>query len=137
MQMNLNHTSGMQFITEVRGHKLTIDVPETYKGEDTGPTPPELLVAALGSCVGMYALMYLRSHNLPTEGLKVDVHWSEEPSPARIGRIEANLVLPEGISPEHAQKALKAAEACKIHQTLHYKPEVCVSIAERPELCLP
>lgn len=136
MKMTVNHTSGMQFVAETRGHKMIIDVPPSYQGEDTGPTPPELLVASLGSCVGIYALMYLKAQNLPTEGLQVNIEWEEEKSPARIATMTANIILPTGISPEQAQMTLKAAEGCKVHNTLHYKPEVCVSIAEQPEVCL-
>ncbi len=137
MEMTVNYTGGMQFVAEVRGHAVTIDLPPAQKGRDTGPTPPELFIASLGSCIGVYVVGYLRAQELPCEGIRVDVTWEDEKSPARIGRITADIHLPDGISPEQAQMALKAAELCKIHNTLHQKPEVCISIAEQTEICEP
>ncbi len=136
MEMDITHTTGMQFLAKTRDHEITIDLPESYKGKDTGPTPPELFIAGFGSCVGVYALMYLKAQGLPTEGLKVTMNWEEVEGGRRIGKITADLDLPEGISPEQARMTLKAAEACKIHNTLAQKPEICVSIAEKPEICL-
>ncbi|MEN6372583.1 MAG: OsmC family protein [Armatimonadota bacterium] len=137
MDMTLNYTGGMQFIAKTGNHEITIDLPPTYNGQDTGPAPGDLFAAALGSCVGMYTLMYLKGQSLPTEGLRIDVDWEEKSSPARIDSLHVNISLPDGITPEQARKALKFAEACKIHNTLIHKPEVCVSIAEKPEACLP
>ncbi len=136
MEMNITHTNGMQFVAETRQHKFQIDVPPLYKGEDTGPTPPELLAAAFGSCIGMYALMYMNAQNLPTQGLKIKVNWEEVENGKRIGKLTADLHLPEGVTPEQAEKVLKAAESCKIHHTLATAPEMCVSIANEPTTCL-
>lgn len=137
MEMKICHTDGMQLVAEIRNHKLTIDVPPKFNGKDTGPTPPELFVASLASCTGMYALMYLNMNGLPTEGLRVDVSWEDVESPSRIGKVHSSIVLPDGITSEQAQMVLKFAEQCKVRNTLMNTPEICVSIAERPEVCLP
>jgi len=130
MEMGVTYTGGMQFVAEVRGHKVTIDLPPSQKGTDAGPTPPELFIASLGSCIGVYVVGYLQAQRLPCDGVSVRMSWEEGKSPARIARISAEIKLPEGATPEHARMALKAAEMCKIHNTLKQKPEVRVSIAE-------
>ena len=137
MNMTIAYTGGMQFVAETRGHRITIDLPPGQKGEDSGPTPPELFIASLGSCIGVYVVDYLTSRGLPRDGVRVEMTWEDEKSPARIGTVTANIELPDGIGPEHTRMALKAAQACKIHNTLHHKPEVCVTIANQPEVCLP
>lgn len=137
MNMNIDYTGGMQFIAETRGHKITVDLPPSYNGEDTGPTPPELFVASLGSCIGVYTILYLKKEELPTEGVRVEMSWEDAHGPSRIGKVTADIHLPEGISAEHAQKALQTAAQCKVHNTLRHTPEICVNIANRPEICLP
>lgn len=42
-------TSGLAQAVETRSHRLTADEPLEAGGADTGPTPYELLVAALGT----------------------------------------------------------------------------------------
>ena len=41
--------SGIAQIVELRSHRLVADEPAEFGGTDTGPTPYELLVAALGT----------------------------------------------------------------------------------------
>ena len=41
---------GLQSKAKVRDHNLTIDEPTTFGGKDEGPSPVELILAALGSC---------------------------------------------------------------------------------------
>ena len=41
----------MLFETQIRNHRVQIDVPPSMGDQDRGPTPPEFFVASLGSCV--------------------------------------------------------------------------------------
>ena len=60
--MSVRHLGGDRFAVSVRGHELLVDQPVDAGGEDTAPTPTELLVAALACCVAFYARRYLRRH---------------------------------------------------------------------------
>jgi putative redox protein len=53
--------NGVQLEAEARGHRLLSDQPLSNGGDDAGMTPPELMLASLGTCAGYYALQYLRS----------------------------------------------------------------------------
>ena len=48
--VHVEHQGGDRFGIEVRGNTLTVDQPADAGGEDTAPTPTELLVASLASC---------------------------------------------------------------------------------------
>src|SRR2546426_4194039 len=45
-----------------------------------GHDAPELLLASLGTCAGYYALQYLRTRLLPTDGLTVQISAEKETS---------------------------------------------------------
>ena len=71
MEVRVEHLGGMQFEIKARHHRISSDQPVDNGGFDEGMTPPELLLASLGSCAGFYAAQYLKKHHVATEGMIV------------------------------------------------------------------
>ena len=71
MEFSVEDRGGVQFEIEARQHTIACDQQPENGGYHEGMTPPELLLASLGSCVGFYAAMYLKKHKLSTEGTRV------------------------------------------------------------------
>jgi uncharacterized OsmC-like protein len=67
MEITVNHLGDVQFEIKARQHTIVSDQPPENGGYDEGMTPPELMLASLGSCAGFYAAAYLKKHNLATE----------------------------------------------------------------------
>ena len=53
----------MQFNALVNGHSVIMDAPERAGGEDNGPIPKPLILAALSGCTGMDIVALLRKSN--------------------------------------------------------------------------
>jgi len=64
-------------------------------------TPPELLLASLGSCIGFYAVMYLKKHKLSSEGTRVHVSAETAKAPARMEDFRVTLEVPAEFSDDH------------------------------------
>lgn len=94
MEITLQHTGGAQFIAEARQHRLTVDQPAEDGATDHGMTPSELLLAALGSCVGQFVVQYLRLRELPTDGLLVRAHAKTSARPLRLSDFRVEVVAP-------------------------------------------
>ena len=60
MEVIVEHLGAVQFEIKARGHIIVTDQPRENGGFDEGMTPPELLLASLGSCAAFYAAQYLR-----------------------------------------------------------------------------
>src|SRR2546429_1939037 len=68
-------------------------------------TPPEMLLASLGSCAGFYAAQYLRNHKLATEGTVVRVAADKAKGPARLDNFRIALEIPRDLrSEEHTSE---------------------------------
>ena len=62
---------GFRSEVALRQFNLTVDEPETLGGTDRGPTPVELLLAALGSCQEITYRLYADALGIPLTGVSV------------------------------------------------------------------
>ena len=101
----------------VREHRVVADEPETIGGRDTGPSPEELLAAALASCTAITMEMYAERKGWDITGTEVDCDYQ----PAERGRptrFELILRLPEALTEEQVERLTVIAAKCPVHRTL-------------------
>jgi putative redox protein len=110
-------------------HTLTVDEPVEAGGQDEGPSPQELLAAALASCTAVTMEMYAQRKGWDTAGLEVDVEYT----PAERGcptRFDLVLKMPAHLDEEQIDKLRVIAAKCPVHRTLEGE----VMFEERVEL---
>lgn len=122
LPVEVRRVEGDHYATVVRGHRIDTDQPLGGPGTDRGPTPVELFVASLASCVAHYAGRYLDRHHLPGDELRVGARFTKAPG-ARISAVALRLTVPP-LPPERAAGLLAVARHCTIHNTLSAPPEV-------------
>jgi uncharacterized OsmC-like protein len=132
MDINISYLGGVQFEAETRGHKLYCDQPAENHGFDEGMTPPELLLAAVGTCAGYYAAEYLNRHKLPAAALRVRVSAEKATNPARLARFAIVVETPGVEDPEQLEGVKRAVDKCLIKNTLLNTPEIAVTVAAGP-----
>ncbi|MDH6574691.1 OsmC family protein [Kitasatospora sp. MAP5-34] len=112
----------------VRGHVLSVDQPLPDGGTDTAPTPVELFVASMASCVAHYAGRYLDRHQVTRDGLRVGADYSMAiDRPARVGAVTVRLTVP-GLPPERIQALRAVVSHCTVENTLDSPPDVTVTL---------
>lgn len=128
MEVLVEHLGDVQFEIKAGQHKIYSDQPLENGGHDEGMTPPDLLLASLGSCAGYYAAMYLRKHKLATEGTVVRVHADKLKNPARMDNFRIDIDVPVGLSEAHKVGVGEAVHHCLIHNTLLHPPQMSVEV---------
>jgi putative redox protein len=63
----------MAFESEINGYKLIIDAKEEVGGQDRGPRPKPLMLAALGGCTSMDVISILKKMRVELKSLNVIV----------------------------------------------------------------
>jgi putative redox protein len=127
--LTVAHRGGDRFRIRVRGHEIDVDQPVGDGGEDTAPTPTELFVAALASCVAFYARRYLTRHGLPADGLEVTAGYETGTRPARVVAVRIEVTPPAGLPPQRQDALLAVASHCTVHNTLTTPPAVDIRLA--------
>jgi uncharacterized OsmC-like protein len=124
MEVVIEHLGALQFEIKARGHSIVSDQPRESGGFDEGMTPPELLLASLGSCAAYYAADYLRRHKLAVEGTRVRIVAEKEKNPARVDNFRVEVDVPVELSEPHQQGVEDAVHRCLIHNTLLHPPKI-------------
>lgn len=68
----------LQHVIEIGPHRLLTDEGPQYGGEDTGPSPHDLLAASLGACTAMTVVLYARRKEWPLEDVQVRIEHEHE-----------------------------------------------------------
>lgn len=63
----------MAFESEINGHRVIIDAKEEVGGNDQGPRPKPLMLAALGGCTAMDVVSILKKMRVEVKNLNVIV----------------------------------------------------------------
>ncbi|MGE5546268.1 MAG: OsmC family protein [Solirubrobacterales bacterium] len=109
------------------GHTLRVDEPQAAGGNDAGPTPYDLLLAALGSCTSMTLRMYAERKGWNLRHVEVRlrqgrIHAEDcaecETKTGTVHLIVRDIVLEGDLDEERRRRLLEIAERCPVHRTL-------------------
>lgn len=86
-----------------------------------------MFATSLGLCTYAVIAEYARRFDADATSIEVDVQWSYEEGPFRIGEIDMDIRWPE-LPEERLQAVERAASQCTIHNTLHHPPEMTTRV---------
>jgi putative redox protein len=128
MQVKIEQLENVKFAIHACHHTVICDQPADNGGSDEGMTPPELMLASLGSCAAFYAVQYLKTRNLATAGVEVTVDAEKLKSPARLGNFRIDVHCPVSLTEEQQQGLVRSVHCCLIHNTLMSVPEISIEL---------
>jgi putative redox protein len=96
-------------------HRLITDQPEALGGSGIGPSPHELLPAALAACVTVTLQQYARTKGWELGELQVAVDYDKQATPRRI---ETTIRLGRDLTDEQLERLTKVARTCPLRRSL-------------------
>lgn len=112
----------------VRTHRLIADEPESLGGKDRGPTPYELLQAALGACTAVTLRMYADRKGWPLQQIDVEVYKERihaadcvdcEQTEGMIEVLRKRIdLVGDALDAEQRTRLLQIADRCPVNRTL-------------------
>ena len=118
---------GFKAVVQMRDFTLVLDEPESDGGTNLGPTPKEVMLAALGGCAAITAKMYASRKKWPLEGVEIDLstdRFKVNDYPAYMGEGEfvhefrQQIVFKGPLTQEQKDRLLEIAGKCPVHRAL-------------------
>lgn len=138
MEVKVTHDEKMRFRIQARQHVVESDQPVENGGDDSAMTPPELLLAAIGSCAAFYGMQFLLSRGLAGSELEIKVTAEKLNIPARLGNFVVHVNSPVSLTDNQTTALQRSVLHCLVHQTMMSKPQVEVRVlipnAMKPDL---
>ncbi len=129
MEVKVKHLSQVKFAIQARHHTIVSDQPLDNGGADEGMTPPEFLLASLGSCAAFYAVQFLKTRNLEHHDVEVTVTAEKLRQPARLGNFVIHVACPVTLTPEQTEGLMRSVHHCLVHSTLLTPPQMEIKLA--------
>jgi putative redox protein len=117
MKATATRSGNLRQAIRIRDFNFTIDEPGDKGGEDSGPSPQEMLAASLAACTAITMEMYAKRKGWDVGDVEVSCDYTpaERGCPTRF-----NLVtrFPDSMSDEQMERLRVIAAKCPIHRTL-------------------
>jgi len=101
-----------------RQHTVWADEPGELGGADTGVTPYELLLSAIGSCKAITARMYAERKGWTLDAVRVDLVHERPEGRGGPEVIRTELVFEGDLNDEQRERLLAIAEKCPVQKTI-------------------
>ena len=136
-----------KFTLSVRAgeHQWTADEPLALGGKNSGPSPYDQLLGALGSCTAMTLRMYASHKKFPLEHISVSLKHSRiylkdcedcgsetqtASGSAMIDLIERDIRVRGALTEEQRQALLRIADRCPVHKTLMGEKKIRTQVVQ-------
>jgi putative redox protein len=115
-----------------KGFIIETDQPEHAGGSGSAPSPFDLFLVSIGSCIGDYVLSFCQERGISTEGLKLDLKTEGDQKTRFVGKINVGIRLPAAFPEKYQEAVRRAAELCAVKKHLQDPPqlEITATLAE-------
>ena len=134
---SLDHTDNFTTQMKVGSHYFIADEPESFGGNDFGPTPYDLVSAGLSACTAMTIQMYAKRKKWEVDNVEVHTSYEKihkedcdncEDSMAKIDTFHRAIRFNGNLNNKQTEKLLEIADKCPVHKTLHSETQIITQL---------
>jgi len=109
---------------QFRDFTLPTDQTTAEGGDNSAPTPFELFLASIGTCVGFYVASFCQSRSIPTENISIVQTVDRDDVTHMVGKITLDILLPPEFPEKYRNAVIRVADTCTVKKHLLAPPEI-------------
>ncbi len=121
-EMTVTLPGGKRVDTQIGSHVIRTDQPVSNGGEDTAPSPFQLVLAAIGTCAGIYVAGFCQKRGLPTEGIRIRQRNHFHPETGVLARVELDIEVPPSFPDKYFDALVRVADQCAVKKAIQAQP---------------
>lgn len=118
MEMTIDFPGGKKVEAHFGAFTVRTDQPPAA----SAPTPFAVFLSSIGTCAGIYVLGFCQQRGLPTDGLRIVQHSSQDAGTGLVDEIDLEIELPQGFPEKYREAVVHSAELCAVKKHLEHPP---------------
>jgi putative redox protein len=121
MSLSILFPGGVAVDATKNGHTVRMDQPAPL-GADTAMSPFDVFLAAIGACMGFYALRFCQERGIPTDGLRLTLDPVRNEQRKLVATLRIELQLPRSFPQKYREAMRRAVDHCSVKRHLLEPP---------------
>lgn len=126
MEMEILFPGGKRVDSKYKGFVVHTDQPKDEGGDGSAPEPYDLLLSAIGTCVGVNVLYFCDSRSIPFEGIRIVMSIDKNEKTHLMERAQIRIQLPDNFPEKYRAAVKRVADNCAVKRTFANPPEIAV-----------
>ena len=125
-QMLITFPGELKVNAEFDGFTIKTDQPQSNGGAGSAPTPFKLFLASIGTCAGIYFVIFCKQRGIPYENIKLVFKTEKDAGTNIIKRYILDIQLPRYFPDKYIDALIKSANICSVKKTIEANPKFTV-----------
>ena len=124
MEMSVTFVGGRKIEARFRDHTVITDQSLKEGGDNSAPTPFDLLLVSLANCAAYYVLKFCLERKISIEGLSLGMNKEPDEKTKMLKKITIWIKLPPEFPEKYENAVVRAAESCSVKKLLAQPPDI-------------
>ena len=121
MNIAVSFPGGVAVEAALKGHTVRTDQPAPL-GADSAPSPFDLFLASIATCMGYYALRFCQERGIATDGLGLSLETVRDEERKRLATIKVALAVPSAFPERYREAIRRAVDQCAVKKHMVEPP---------------
>ena len=121
--MEITFPGGVAVEARFADFSVRTDQPVASGGQNSAPAPFDLFLTSMGTCAGLFVLLFCQQRQLPTDGLKLSLETERDDERHRLSKVRIAILLPPDFPEKYRRAVIRAANQCSVKRAILDPPE--------------